>query len=424
MNKKKQIQPKIKTFKLSELQPAEYNPRAISDEALAGLAVSIQKFGCVEPIIVNVRKGANTIVGGNQRFKVLSATGVESAVCITVDLSETDEKLLNLALNNPHTQGEFIEELAEYIDELRETLPNDADYLGLRIGLLRQQLGASEKIGLTDDDEIPKPPKKAITRPGDIWQIGDHKLLCGDSTDMGDVLKLMGKKKAKMCFTSPPYNMGGDMYEHYKDSMLSSQYIGFNLTVAKNVQKVLRGFLFWNISYNANTRWEYIEIFYHLIKSCGFTFLESIVWDKERAMPITSDKSLTRQYENILLLTNRDIGCDLDFCFVGTNQKTWAFDKIRQRGVSNFWRIPVTEKIQMEEHKACFPVALPCKAIDLMSKPGDIIIEPFCGSGSTLIAAEKLGRKCNAIELSPEYCDVTVKRWEQWTGGKAEIIKQ
>lgn len=422
---KKQIKPKIKSFKLSQLKPAEYNPRTITADAMAGLTSSIQKFGCVEPIVVNVRGKKNRIVGGHQRYRVLKEIGGKGleCACVTVDLSAADEKLLNITLNNPKVQGEFVKELGAYIDKLRKQLPNDKDYLALRLDDLRSELGIVEKIGLTDDDAVPEPPKKLKTRTGDIWELGEHRLLCGDSTKMTDILRLMDKKKAEMCFTSPPYNMAGGMYENYKDSLKSAEYINFNLVIAGNIQKVLKGFLFWNISYNVNSRWEFIEIFYRLITECSFTFLENIVWDKEKAMPITTKTGLTRQYENILLLANYEIGHELNFCFVGTTEKTWAFNKANQKGVSNYWRIPVKDSTQTKENQACFPVALPCKAIDLMSKPGDIVIEPFAGSGSTIIAAEKLNRRCFAIELTPQCCDVAVKRWEKWTGRKGRLIK-
>ena len=423
---KKRVDPKIRKFKLSQLKPAKYNPRVISDEAFAGLAASIKKFGCVEPIVVNVRSKKNTIIGGHQRYRALLKLhrANYNCFCVTVDLSKSDEKLLNLTLNNLHVQGRFIKELGEYIDTLRAELPDDNCFLDLRIKELRDECGYEDRIGLIDDDQIPTPPKKPKTQSGDVWELGEHRLLCGDSTKRDDVLKLMGGKKANMCFTSPPYNMGGGMYENYKDSLKSAAYINFNLVVACHIKAVLRGFLFWNISYNTNTRWEFIEIFYRLIKECGFTFLENIVWDKEKAMPITGKTGLTRQYENILLLTNQEIGHVLDFCFVGTTEKTWVFDKTNQRGVSNYWRIPVKDNTQLESHKACFPVALPCRAIDLMSNKGDLIIEPFGGSGTTIIAAEKLGRGCYAIELDPGYCDVAVKRWEDWTGKKAKLARQ
>ena len=113
---------KFKKFKIEQIKPAKYNPRTISDEAMAGLARSIYKFGCVEPIIVNVRGNINRIVGGHQRYKVIKAAGIKEVICVTVNLKPADEKLLNLTLNNPHTQGEFIAPLNDHIDELKEQI--------------------------------------------------------------------------------------------------------------------------------------------------------------------------------------------------------------------------------------------------------------------------------------------------------------
>jgi len=136
--KRKTPQPQIAEFELSRLKPAKYNPRTISDEALAGLAVSIDKFGCVEPIIINTRAGRNRIVGGHQRYKVLKELKGKGhkCMCVTVDLTEAQEKLLNITLNNPQIQGRFIEQLGEYIDKLRGELP-DEDMLALRIAELQ-----------------------------------------------------------------------------------------------------------------------------------------------------------------------------------------------------------------------------------------------------------------------------------------------
>ena len=417
--------PGVNMFRLSQLKLAGYNPRVIATEALEGLTNSIRRFGCVEPIVVNTRGRKNIIVGGNQRFKALRKLGVTECLCITVSCSKADEKLLNLTLNNPQIQGQFAKKIGEYIEQLKQELPDKTDFLNLRIADLQNELGQCPgKIGRIPDDDIPKPSKKTKSRTGDLWILGKHRLLCGDSTKMTDLLRLMERKKAKLYFTSPPYNMAAKMYENYKDSLKSAQYISFNLIVAGNIKNILRGFLFWNISYNANSRWEFIEIFYRLIKDCNFTFLENIVWDKERAMPITSKMGLTRQYEDILFLTNQEIGHDLDFCFVGTTERTWFFDKRNQKGVSNYWRIPVRANTQMEEIHACYPVALPCKAIDLMTNPSDIVVEPFAGSGTTIIAAEKLDRRCFAMEKEPVFVDVAIERWEQWTGQKAKLERK
>jgi len=164
--------PEIRTFKVSDLNPAEYNPRQIDDEALAGLAKSVAKFGLVELIIVNVRNGRNVIVGGHQRFKVVQQSGVQTIDCIVVDLSTEDEKLLNLSLNNPHIQGQFIDAVSDYIAKLKDQIPDEQDILDLRLDELMGEIEATE--GLTDDDAVPEPPKEAITQPGDLWLLGAY----------------------------------------------------------------------------------------------------------------------------------------------------------------------------------------------------------------------------------------------------------
>ncbi len=145
-----QSQPKVKTFRLSELNPAAYNPRVMSDSAREGLAKSLEKFGCVEPIIVNVRGGENVIVGGHQRYSILLEKHGPShrCTCVAVDLSEPDEKLLNLSLNNPHIQGEFSNDLGEYIAALKGSLENECDCLDLRISDLQTSMGSM----VLDDD--------------------------------------------------------------------------------------------------------------------------------------------------------------------------------------------------------------------------------------------------------------------------------
>jgi len=150
--------PKIKTFTLAALNPAGYNPRIIDDEALTALTASLERFGCVEPIIVNIRGGKNTIIGGHQRHKaLLRGHGPNYRIsCVTVDLSKKDEKLLNLTLNNPLTQGRFIENLSRHIDQLTKEATNQADFLNLRIDELRSQ-------ALISGSDLPM--KEKILRP-------------------------------------------------------------------------------------------------------------------------------------------------------------------------------------------------------------------------------------------------------------------
>ena len=151
-------------------------------------------------------------------------------------------------------------------------------------------------------------------------------------------------------------------------------------------------------------------------------FLELIVWNKKHALPIRSKEMLTRQYEDILLAgTEEEVQEDMDIFVLSKNDKKAWFNKKTGKGISNYWEIG-TNQTQLKNHLACYPVALPVKGILLMSEPGDLVVDPFLGSGSTLIAAEKTGRICYAMELDPTYVDVAVQRWEEYTGQKAKKL--
>jgi len=206
VKKNVRMEPKIESFKLSQLKEAPYNPRTITDEAMEGLTNSIKKFGCVEPIVVNTRGGKKTIIGGHQRYKALKKLHGPNykCTCVTVWLSPSEEKLLNLSLNSPLLQGQFIAELAGYIDTLKKQIGKQ-DYIDLRLKELRADFDCAEKAGLVPDDEVPKPPRKTITKPGDLWQLGKHRLLCGDSTNPKDVSRLFHGQKASLFATDPPY---------------------------------------------------------------------------------------------------------------------------------------------------------------------------------------------------------------------------
>jgi len=161
---------------------------------------------------------------------------------------------------------------------------------------------------------------------------------------------------------------------------------------------------------------DFIEIIYNIIKKTGLKFLELIIWNKKHGMPITSKEMLTRQYEDILLVgDNESIKEDLELFFCGRNDKTAYFNRKTKKGITNYWEVG-TNNTQLENHLACYPVELPVKAIIMMSSEMDTIIDPFLGSGSTLIACEKTNRICYGMELDPKYTDVIVQRYVDYTG--------
>lgn len=408
---------KIEMIKIEDLKPADYNPRRMTEEEKMDLTESIKKFGIVEPILCNgAIKRRNIIIGGHQRFYICKELKWKQMPVVYVKINDINkEKELNLRLNK--NLGSWDEQLlADYDQDLLLDVGFNNEDLDNIFGIEVKE----ENFDVTKEYEEIIDPK---TNMGDIIKMGEHKLICGDSTRKETFEQLMNDKKAKLAFTSPPYNMANKKYyANYEDNLDSQEYINFNLKVIKNLEDYVRGFLFWNISYNKNSRWEWIEVFYRIVKETRFNFLENIVWDKGHGMPITNRDGLTRQYENILTL-ELESDNEIDFIFLGNNKKRGiVFNKKNKTKLTNYWRIG-TFKSQHKDNKACFPIDLPRKAIKLMSGLSDIVIDPFGGSGTTLLACEQLKRKCYTIELDPKLCDVIIKRWENFSNQQAELIK-
>ena len=183
------ISPEIQTVLLKNIIPDEQNPRKIKSEAFKGLQKSMERFGCLVPLVVN--KCDMTLVSGHQRLKVLEAAGVETVSVIMVDLNEIERRALLVTMNNTEFMGEFTDALRPFIDLIRDNMPDE--FLDLKIDTLKSKLGMDkpEKIGNTLADDVPKPPKVAKTKRGDIYILGDHRLMCGDSLNEKDVEQLM-----------------------------------------------------------------------------------------------------------------------------------------------------------------------------------------------------------------------------------------
>lgn len=244
-----------------------------------------------------------------------------------------------------------------------------------------------------------------------------HRLLCGDSTNIADVERLMDGEKADMCFTSPPYNgntkvdssgsYGNNeqtkLYKNNKnDNKLSSDYVSFLGATLSNAAMVTDGFIFWNINYNANARFEYLKSMMPFVDMLH----ETIIWKKHIAHSLAH--GLTRI-------------CELIFCFK-TSERRANLGKKHEMN-STLWEISNVSAQVKGEHHACFPVALPEKGIELATEPGESVLDLFGGSGTTLIACEKLNRKCFIMELEPRYCDVIIKRYEDYTNKKAVLAR-
>ena len=403
---------KITQKKVDNLIPYVKNSRTHSDAQVAQIAASIKEFGWTNPILVD---GDNGIIAGHGRLLAARKLGYKEVPTIELaDLTETQKRAYIIADNRLALNAGWDNEMLTI--ELNDLLADGfaLELLGFDAKELNALLEPEMVQGLTDEDAVPEVPEEPKTKLGDIYQLGNHRLMCGDSTSVDAVDKLMNGQKADMVFTSPPYNANtkagdGDIFtskkskklyaEGYSDNLASDDYIDFASSVLEVCFANTDGFIFWNVSYNAKSKNEYIK---QIVNRLDY-LVEQVCWKKTSTIPFKG--CLMRDWEPIYIFsTNKQ----------GLNTKTVT---------SNFWQVSNTRS-QQENHKACFPVGLPEKGILLVNANSGIIFEPFCGSGTTIIAAEKHGRKCFGMELDPKYCDVIVKRWEDFTGKTAVLLSE
>ena len=398
---------KIETIPTGDLIPYARNAKKHDDSQVAKLAGSIKEFGFNNPVLIDKDNG---IIAGHGRIMAAQKLGLENVPCIRLGhLTDTQRRAYILADNRlAEIGGGWDEEILKL--ELAELAALDFDIS--EIGFGAEDLAELEMVeveGNTDPDEVPEVPADPVTVLGDVWVLGNHRLMCGDSTSIDAVERLMDGAKADMVFTSPPYNADakagqGDIFnkkksvklysDGYSDNLPSSEYIEFASSILEICFAVTDGFIFWNVSYNAKSRFEYIQ----QITSRLPYLVEQICWKKSSTIPFKG--SLMRDWEPIYLFS--------------TNKEPVAVKEV----VSNFWQVSNTGS-QTENHKACFPVELPIKGISIVAKKTGIIFDPFGGSGTTAIACEKTNRQARLMELDPKYCDVIVKRWQDFTGKKA-----
>jgi len=361
-------------YSISDLIFAEYNPRELTKDQHQDLKDSITRFGLVDPLIVNIHKERkNILVGGHQRLRIAKELGYKSVSCVEVELTPEKEKELNVRLNKNTGQWDW-DALANHFDvgELLEW------------GFSEDELQFTEPDvqGLTDDDDVPE-VEEAITKQGDLWLLGEHRLLCGDATKKEDVERLMEGQKADMVFTDPPYGI---------------DVVGKNGSIGKGVlakEGKYKSVINDDKDYDPQhllTMAEDLVVFGANYFSDKLPKGQWIVWDKNRPKGTTFSD------------------CELAW----TNGKGIAIKKY-----SCTWCGMIREG---ESEKRTHPTQKPIKLfVDIFNDyQFDRCIDPFLGSGSTLIACEKTGRKCYGMEIDPHYCDVIVKRWEDYTGNKAE----
>ena len=422
---------------VAEIKPYEKNPR-INDAAVEAVARSIREFGFRQPIVVDAD---GVIVVGHTRWKAALKLGLERVpVHVARELTPEQTRAYRIADNKTAELAEWNLDLLPI--ELAELQDAGIDWslLGFDADELASLLDPGVKQGLTDPDEVPEPPDAAITQPGDLWVMGDHRLLCGDAGSTEDVDRLLDGTPIHLVNTDPPYNVkveprsnnaiaagnssfpeakrmhhqsfdvarqGAKHATHKKlrpkDRPLANDFVSdedFNQMLRAwfgNIARVLlqgRSFYIWGGYANVGN-------YPPVLKACELYFSQAIIWVKEHPV-----------------LTRKDFMGNHEWCFYGWREGA-AHVYLGPNNATDVWSVKKVNPNAMI-HLTEKPVELAVRAMQYSSRAGENVLDLFGGSGSTLIAAEQTGRRVFLMELDALYCDVIVQRWETFTGRKAE----
>lgn len=387
--------------KLSDIRPYEKNPRK-NDEAVKYVAESIKQFGFKVPIVID-KDGV--IVAGHTRYKAAKKLNLKDVPCIVADdLSDEQIKAFRLADNKVAEKAEWDFDLLA--DELGDLFDFDMTVFGF------DEEEEDKPVEVVEDDfeaEIPAEPKAKL---GDIYQLGRHRLMCGDSTDSAMVEKLMNGNKADIAFSSPPYNAGTTAtetamgkttkYNGNDDNKTEADYIDFlNSYIECAIEHC--EYVFMNVQSISNNKIALIDVLYHNKD----IYADTIVWDKIHGQPAMAENVMNSVFEYVHIFSqkaNRAIGT---IQFRGTVDNILHLQSQRKNEYSDI-------------HNATFSVEFASHFIRNFAK--ESVLDQFGGTGTTLIACEQLGRTCYMMELEPKYVDVIIDRWEQFTGEKAVLL--
>lgn len=415
----------------ASLRPAEYNPRKASPEKAAKVRESIERFGFVEPIIVNRRKGReNVIVGGWVRWLIAKELGMAEVPAHFVDLTLEYERELNLRLNkNFENESWDWDLLANFESEILEM-----------VGFSREDLDDVFGVEVVEDDFDAESVAESVTKPvaqrGDVFKLGTHRLMCGDSTKREEVDILMGGEKADLVFTDPPYNVDYDYVSKFegirkagKQRKKISKMKMFN---DKKSPEEFEAFLYnvFKIAHEVTTKSTPIyvchatktqEQFFSAFKRAGWHFSQTIIWLKERII-LALGQDYHRVYEPIMFGWKEGEKHYANKKIV-TEKELWDLDRVEFEERLDVWyekRDASADYI----HPTQKPVRLAERALHKSCPRGGAVLDLFNGSGSTMLACEQLNRRCFAMELDPRYVDVAILRYEKMTGKKVEKVAE
>jgi site-specific DNA-methyltransferase (adenine-specific) len=392
---------KITQKLVTELIPYVNNSRTHSDEQVAQLAASIKEFGWTNPILVD---GSNGIIAGHGRLMAARKLGYKEVPTIELaDLTETQKKAYIIADNRLALNAGWDNDMLKIeFDQLAE-LGFDMELTGFSLDEIEALTPIELNAGLTDEDEAPPIPLESKTKPGDIYKLGKHRLMCGDSTSIDHLERLCGGQSVDMWLTDPPYNVAyeGKTKESLtiqNDSMGDDQFRQFlrdAYVAADAVMKAGAVFYIWHADSEGYN-------FRGAAQDAGWKVRQCLIWKKSS-----------------MVMGRQDYHWKHEPCLYGWKEGAghlWATDR-KQTTILEF-----EKPSRNGEHPTMKPVALFEYQMLNNTKGGDIVLDSFGGSGTTMIAAEKNGRVGYLMELDPKYCDVIVKRWEDFTGKKAELL--
>ena len=387
----------------ADLLPADYNPRKDlkpGDAEYEKLKRSIEQFGYVEPVIWNQTTGR--VVGGHQRLKVLMDMGMTEVDCVVVAMDEEKEKALNIALNK--ISGDWDKDkLALLIADLQGT-DFDVSLTGFEPAEIDALFKDTLKDGVKDDDfdvgaELAQP---TITKPGDIWTLGRHRLICGDSTKAETYAALMGSTKANLVITDPPYNVNyeGSAGKIKNDNMADEAFYNFLLDAYTQMHSAMADdasiYVFHADTEGLNFRRAFADAGFYLSGCC--------IWKKQSL--VLGRSPYQWQHEPCLYGWKKN---GKHQWYTGRKETTiWEFDKPKKNG----------------DHPTMKPIPLLAYPIMNSSMSNSVVLDPFGGSGSTLIACEQTDRICYTVELDEKFCDVIVKRYIEQVGGADGVTVQ
>jgi DNA modification methylase len=396
---------------IDELRPDPANPRRISDAQLEALTRSLKEYGFVQPVLA--RREDKTVIGGHQRLTAARRLGYKTVPTVFLDINQEQARLLNLSLNK--ISGDWDQELlARLLADLAPVEGLDLSLSGFSDDELKKLLKgmtAREKRDRPESFDLDAALEAVRAAPraqrGELWALGDHRLLVGDACDLGDVSRLFGEAKAAMCFTDPPYNVslgdhGGQQRGQRRrrlenDSLLPVEWESF---VRRWVQSLLQhtdGAIYICMS---TKEWPLVS---RVLAEEGGHWSDTIIWAKDRFVLGRADYQ--RQYEPIW------------YGWREGAQHHWNGD----RDQGDVWRID--RPSASEAHPTQKPLPLIERAIENSSKPADLVTDLFLGSASTLIACERTGRTCFGVEIDPNYASIVLMRWEAFTGEVAERLE-